>query len=65
MLEIKCCYSLSHDGGVAWDEFHRLRASVVYNGEDRVEALRYWEIRNQVHRHHLEGFRMGVQLNRL
>ena len=38
---------------------------MVNDCEDRIKSSRFWEVHNQVHGHHLEGSRMGVDCDRL
>ena len=65
MLEIQCRNLLAGDRGIARDEFSCFRATVINNREYGVESLRFWEVCDQVHGHHLEGSRMGVGRDRL
>ena len=60
MLKIQGRNFLSSYRGVTRDEFSRFRTSMVDYCEDGIESLRLWEVRYQVHGHHLEGSRMGV-----
>ena len=65
MLEIECGYSLSSDSGIAQNELRSFWTSMIYNGEYHIETLRWGKVGDQIHRHHLEGSRMGVRDDRL
>jgi len=55
VFQILVGYTWSIDRLVTWDELCCLRASLIDNCEDRVEALRFGKVCDQIQRDVLEG----------
>ena len=57
--------SLSGNRSCAWDELRCFRAALINDHKDGIEAIRFGQVSDKIHGHHLEGSLVGFDWDRL